>query len=833
MTVPELLAPAGSWEALVAAVQNGADAVYLGGKRFNARRQAANFDDEELQRAIDYAHAWGVKVYVAVNTLVAEAEMEAAASFLRFLYEAGADAVIIQDLGLMRLARRLLPDLELHASTQMTVHDAAAASWLREQGIKRVILARECSGREIAAIKRAAGVEVEVFVHGALCCSYSGQCLFSSLVGGRSGNRGMCAQPCRLPYSLVEAGGRLMPLPPDTGPFLLSLRDLNLSSCLPVLVEAGVDAIKIEGRLKRPEYVAVVVNVYRRLLDRIREGRFEVLPDERVALAQIFNRDFTTGYLEGVLGRELMSYARPNHRGVYLGRVLGYDRQERRALIKLALPLRLGDGIEFWVSSGGRAGQTVTALFRQGARVEEAAAGEVVALPSEARVREGDRVFKVTDVSLLSRARASFLRPRPRIPLSFRLEVRLDKPALLEAIDDRGHRIRVLSQIPGSRAERHALSWEVAREHLERLGHTPFFLACLEGEIDEGVFLPLSELNRLRQRAVEELLAQRCRRPSPLPDEFFATRWQESQSSAKRARAATPYLAVSCGDLEAVRAALNAGADRIYFGGENFRFWVKPSVTPETVAAAWELARNKGAAFFSLTPRITKPGEEKEVWAYLERARGAEGVVAANLGWFYRLRRHGVGRWVDYYLNTFNRQALLLWAREGALGVTLSPELTLQQVIFLAREAPLPLEVLVHGRLPVMVTEHCVLGNALGGKEKGNTCSAPCRGRRFALRDRKGMLFPLLPDSRCRTHIFNSRELVMLAHLPALLEAGVTGLRLEMRLADPAEVFRVTRAYRRVLDAYLAGAEVEAEREEEQLGYRGEFTRGHYFRGVS
>ncbi|RDV82464.1 peptidase U32 [Ammonifex thiophilus] len=834
MRLPELLAPAGCWEALVAAVQNGADAVYLGGKVFNARRQAPNFGEEELKKAIAYAHAWGVKVYVTVNTLVTEEELEEAASFLRFLYEAGADAVIIQDPGLLRLARQTIPELELHASTQMTIHNSASARWLKEHGVKRVILARECTLEEIARIKAASDLEVEVFVHGALCFCYSGQCLFSSLVGGRSGNRGLCAQPCRLPYVLTDEKGRPLPVPEEVGPYLLSPRDLNLSSYLPSLVAAGVDGLKIEGRLKRPEYVAVVVRIYRQLLDRLGEGRFEVKPEEALALAQIFNRDFTPGYLWGRPGRDLMSYHRPNNRGVYLGRVLAYDRRSRRAQVKLAAPLRLGDGIEFWVSRGGRVGQTVTSLFRHGERVEAAAAGEVVELPVEERVSEGDRVFKTADVLLLSEARASYQRPpRPRVPLEFNFTARVGEPARLEARDDRGHEIVVFSQAKGEKATTQPLSWETVREKLGRLGNTPFFLSRLEGELEEGVFLPVSELNELRRRAVEEILSRRCSLPRPLEEKTFQERWRKSQEfPAKEARPPLPYLAVSCGDEEAVRAALAAGADRIYFGGEGFRFRGRPSVTPEAVAKVLRLVREAGASLFLLTPRITKDGEEKEVWAYLERGKEADGVVAGNLGWFYQLKSWGFKVWVDWYLHPFNRQALILWAEEGAEGVTLSPELNLQQVKKLAESAPLPLEVLVHGRLPVMVSEHCVVGSVLGGMGLKRPCSIPCLGRRFALRDRLGLLFPLYPDYNCRTHLFNSQELVMLAHLPQLLAAGVAGLRLEMRTAEAEEVYRVTAAYRRVLDACLSGKPVAAEEQEEALLGKKEFTRGHYFRGV-
>ncbi|MEW5897967.1 MAG: peptidase U32 family protein, partial [Bacillota bacterium] len=352
---PELLAPAGSWEALVAAVQNGADAVYLGGRSFNARQSAANFDDAELARAIEYAHVRGVKVYVTVNTLVAEEELEQAARFLFFLARAGADAAILQDLGLAALAREVVPELPLHASTQMTVHNSPAVAHLRRLGFQRVILARELHLAEVQRIKEETGAGVEVFIHGALCVCYSGQCLFSSLVGGRSGNRGRCAQPCRLPYTLVDGHGRPLADPGRVGEYLLSPRDLNVSRHLPALIQAGVDAFKIEGRLKRPEYVATVVRVYRQLLDRaaaLGPEKFFVAPEEAKDLAQIFNREFTAGYLFGRQGKLLMSFRRPNNRGVFLGRV----RRRENGWLQVVLEdgLNVGDGLEVWVTEGGR-----------------------------------------------------------------------------------------------------------------------------------------------------------------------------------------------------------------------------------------------------------------------------------------------------------------------------------------------------------------------------------------------------------------------------------------------------------------------------------------------
>ncbi|MBR5910021.1 MAG: U32 family peptidase, partial [Schwartzia sp.] len=333
----ELLAPAGSREALAAAVENGADAVYLAGNRFGARAYAENFDEEALREAIRYAHLRGVAVHVTVKTAVDDTELSGLADYLRFLEEAGADAVLVQDLGVARLVREVAPGLPLHASTQMTVHNIAGVRAWEEFGFSRVVLSREMSLAEIREICAKSDAEIEVFAHGALCVCYSGQCLMSSMIGGRSGNRGRCAQPCRLPYELVDENGEEA-TGGAAGKYLLSPRDLKTVELLPELMEAGVASLKLEGRMKRPEYVAVVTSAYRGAIDRALAGKADVAAEreENRRLAQIFNRDFTTAYLLQNPGREMMSDKRPDNRGLLVGRVVSYDAAEKRVRVKLA-----------------------------------------------------------------------------------------------------------------------------------------------------------------------------------------------------------------------------------------------------------------------------------------------------------------------------------------------------------------------------------------------------------------------------------------------------------------------------------------------------------------
>ncbi|HET8685709.1 MAG TPA: peptidase U32 family protein, partial [Methanosarcina sp.] len=382
---PELLAPAGGMEAFVAAVENGADAVYLGARAFSARGYASNFSEKELEEAIDYAHLRGAKVYVTVNTLLKEEEVEHALKLLSCLREMGTDAVIVQDLGLISLAGKYLPDLPLHASTQMTLHNSEGVEFAKKMGMERVVLSRECSLEEIKRIKEKTGTEIEVFIHGALCISYSGQCLLSSLIGGRSGNRGFCAQPCRKKYRLYCEGKPIK----TTGSYLLSPKDLNTTSGLGALIEAGVESFKIEGRMKRPEYVAGVVRIYRRLIDRYLENPAEyfVSEEEQETLTQLFNRGFTQGYFFENPRWELMSRENPHNRGVPAGTVTGYDRRSNRIFVRLSRPLRLGDGImvENAETRPEDKGKIISSMYTGKGPVYSAGAGDTVEIPFDSR----------------------------------------------------------------------------------------------------------------------------------------------------------------------------------------------------------------------------------------------------------------------------------------------------------------------------------------------------------------------------------------------------------------------------------------------------------------
>ncbi|AFV11559.1 peptidase U32 [Thermacetogenium phaeum DSM 12270] len=835
---PELLAPAGNPLALRAAVENGADAVYLGGKMFGARAFAENFTEEDLASALSYAHGRGVRIYVTVNTLVDNREFGELTDYLFFLYREGVDALIVQDVGVAGYIRAVLPDFRLHGSTQMTVHNAAGARFLAEAGFQRVILARETTYSDLQEIRKHSSLELEVFVHGALCICYSGQCLFSSMIGGRSGNRGRCAQPCRLPYSLVDEKGRELS---DSvpGEHLLSPRDLLLLRELPDLCRVGVAALKIEGRMKRPEYVATVVRIYREALDRAWEDPEHYTASDREVreLSQIFNRGFTTGYFYGNPGRGLIGYTRPNNRGLYLGRVV--KKGHRHAVLQNRLPLRTGDGIEFWTGSG-RHGLTVQGMTVKDREVEEAPPGSDVQITVPFHVSPGDRVFKTHDRVLIEKARESFTGPsRRRTPITLRAVARIGEPFYLVGWDADGCRAESRGNICGEKARKHELTPEILRAQLDRLGNTPFQLKKLECELEPGVMLPLSEINAVRRSltaALEEKHLQKYRRR--LPQDL--TKREEGYWSGLQARARDvqkvirrPSLAVAVSDLPSLQAAAAGGADIIYFGGYSLKG--RAPWTDEALRRGIEDCLGRGVQPYLIIPRIWQEREGDRVLRMLEEALllSVAGVLVGDLGGCYLALKKDLSVVTDFSVPVFNDSAIFSLLEAGVSRATLSPELNREQLMRLTYRGSEVLELPVHGAIPLMISEHCVTGAVTG---EGGRCMRICSQNRCYLKDRCGYLFPVVQDERCRMTIYNARELCLIEHLAEIIEEGYDHLRLELRYSQAREVKEITSIYRSAVDAVVSGcwSRERARHAWEKLSVISPLglTRGHYLRGV-
>lgn len=827
----ELLAPAGNREAFSAALECGADAIYLGGQQFGARQYAPNFSRDELAQSIRLAHLLGVKVYITVNTLVDEAEMPELRDYLGYLYEVGADAAILQDIGVARMARRIAPKLPIHASTQMTVYDLPGANLLADYGFSRVILARELSMAEISAICRKARCEIETFIHGALCICYSGQCLMSSMIGGRSGNRGRCAQPCRLPYTLQNQAGRNMLLDQGIGEYLLSPKDFQTIEVLPQLIEAGVASLKIEGRMKRAEYVAVVVDAYRRGLDRALAvpDHYKVPGEDLRDLEQIFNRGFTSGHLFGKNGRDMMSDRRPNNRGVLIGRTSYYLSRERQLQLKLEGPLAVGDIVEAWVKVGGRVNIEVTSMQSNGVEITEANAGQEVCIPCSEYVKPGDRIFKTFDARLTEKVRSWYAKPyaRRRIPVSMKAIAAVDENFTIEVVDRDGNRAAASSKNLGQLARNKPLTIDALEIQCAKLGNTPFRLESFSANLTGEVMLPVSEINDTRRRAVEMLeearLAQFARSPLVAPSielmELTARMIEEY---------ARPALAVNIDTKAQAAAALASGADWILVSGERFHSGLYCLADYEELLAM--IRKYNAKAIFSL-PRIIRESRYNEVSTRLSWFADLrpDAVGVANLSAWAQVRQYPhLKVHADYPLHFYNAEALTYARDQDAISATLSPELTLQQVQFLGQKGILPLECLVHGRMTLMVSEFCAIGSYLGCTGR-KTEGGVCQSGDFVLHDRKGESFPVITDDSCRMFIQNAKELSMLPYVQKLAQLlGISRLRIEACHMDPSEVGRVTGLYRKAIDTGASGLSVaEVDAAEHQ-----DITRGHYFRGV-
>lgn len=853
----ELLAPAGSREAFIAAVESGADAVYLAGPSFGARAYADNFDREALKWAFEFAHLRGVAVHVTVNTIVSDEEWDECADYLRFLDEAGADAVLVQDLGVAMLARQVAPDLPLHASTQMTVHNLAGVLELAGLGFTRVVLSRELSLKDIKYICAHSPVEIEVFMHGALCVCYSGQCLMSSLIGGRSGNRGRCAQPCRLPYSLVNRRGQDL-LKGKAGEYLLSPKDLKTLELLPEYMAAGVASLKIEGRMKRPEYVAVVVDTYRQALDTLLQGNegYKTGKESERRLAQVFNRDFTTAYLKGRPGRHMMSDMRPNNRGILAGRVAKIDDDNSKVFLKLAVDVNKGDELDFWVKVGGRTTIKLDEFADvHGTKLNSAKAGETISFVTSLNIRQNDRAFRVYDAALMTEARSRYTAGAPvrRVPVAVSARFHLnEKPRLdLRLVGD--NNIQVLAEadyiIPS--AENHPLTEKAAEKQLNRLGSTVYSLAELKLDIEPGVMVPVSVINDLRRQAADALDKLRldiwrkergagtalAARNLDTPSEVY------SPGNAKESPGSIPSVYVSTAALEGVRAALQGGAEGIIFGGDSYNH--EPlSIGSYREAAA--LVRDSGTdcRLFFNTPRICREDDLsglKAIWqSWLELE--PTGVYVHNIGTLRILRDliEGSGKSIelrsDFSLIAFNGLTLEALRNLGVKQATLSPELNFSGLLPLIKRSPIKTECIVHGRLELMVSEYCVLGSFLGGlgKDGCDTCSMPCRNDQYFLKDRKGELFPIVNDQYCHMHLLNGKTLSLLPEIGKLANSGIAAVRIEAKAIDSKNISTLVSAYRDYLrrGSSLSPEEIDWCHKTEEVAASDGVTRGHYFRGV-
>ena len=808
-TFIELLAPAGSFKSLKAAVANGANAVYLGGGRFNARVNAGNFSDEELIAALDYAHERGVRVYLTLNTLLKNEELSEAMEFAAFACQQGVDAVIVQDMGLLSRIREALPQLPLHASTQVTVTQGESVKMLEQLGVSRVVLSRELSLEEIQAIAMASRVEIEVFVHGALCVSYSGQCLLSSFIGGRSGNRGLCAQPCRLPWALSRNGESF-----DKEGYLLSPRDLMAIDLLPQLKKTGVASLKLEGRMKSPEYVAIVTHIYRKYLDLLESGgekNFRVSDEDRERLFQAFNRGgFTQNYLKGDRTYKNLVYTRhPKNQGVFLGTVT--DQRLPYARISLEKPLSMGDGIEIMDEAKGAQSFIVTAIMEENRHVREALPGTSPWVGDiKASVLKGSPVYRTLSKPLFEEVRQSYERGEvPLVPLDMTLTLTIGAPMKLLVKDDDGNSVTLQSEALVERALKKAMTADRLKEQLQKTGDTPYELRHLEIVAEPESTVPVSALNALRREALEAIKSLRIKKHKRPHRTVLSSSKQSEYFPGKRLSLTASFTA-----LPQSLSFLNGQVSRVYL----------PITHHETLL---KLAATYEGEIFLWIPTVLKDNEWEGLLTSLKQQENLfVGLTYGSLGTLSLLKQAFPDKLLcaDSSINVFNSYSADLQAQWGAHTAVLSPELRLDELKGMGRPSP-KLEAFVYGRLPLMTLEHCP---SAAESPCSGQCEACVKSKGF-LKDRKGEVFPFVrePWTR-RTRLFNAHPMMM-DDIESLRLTPLTFLRLAFLNEDEETMKQVVDFYTariRKEDTPASVAEIIKD-----LRAQG-FTKGHWFRGV-
>jgi putative protease len=832
LAIPELLAPAGSLDAVRAALANGADAVYLGAERFNARDEGAQLTLDEVAEACRLAHERGRRIYLTLNILTKPAELAEALMFLGEAIDRGVDAAIVQDLGLVRLIQRVYPGFEIHGSTQMTVHDETGARVMAELGIERVVLARENTLADIRAIRAAVPeLGLETFVHGALCISYSGQCFMSGMISERSANRGSCAQSCRKDYVLTDVDTQAEL---DRG-YLISAKDLAATDHLADIADAGVGCLKVEGRKKRPEYVATVTNGYRTFLDRLAGGdRSAPTPAELEPMVQIYSRGNTGGMYGGRQGRDYITREHPDNRGRELGTVVAH--QGRELIVDVSVPLQTGDGVGF-ESPTERGGATVGFTI---ADVRTLAWGspmrQAIVWPARLSVGDGWRVVRSSEAALLERARASYAAlPSELRQRKTRLDVRLFGSAggpLKAVFLADGETVTVRTEINLAPATKRALDESSLREHLGRLGETPFALTGLDlVGLAPGLFLPISEINHLRQQAVDELLQRRdWAREATLAERRLAVESALTVSptshvtSSSSVNGGAPFdLAASVFTLDDARTAAAAGATTVVL--DVFLRHPTPPVS-RVRALADELAA-LGVVLRLRTPTIVRPEERRTAQKWLDVGLP---LLSGHLGLVTELARAGRDVIADYAVNCFNQHTASELFRLGAHRIALSVELTTDELLAVVE----PWEgdgfdVLLYGRPEGMTIEHCVLSAAFD--RVPTTCRDLCvqKHTNVELTDPAGYHFAVATDSACRNRLLHSRPIEGGEFLPKLWRGGIRNYQLVFNVAgDP--IAQVVSGYRAMLEQLATG-----QRQVTNLARAAvsdAFTRGHFVRAV-
>ena len=722
----ELLSPVGEWDSLVAAVQNGANAVYFGANEFNARMNSKNFDREELKKAIEYAKLRNVRTNLTLNILIKNNEFEKALELVKYAYECGIDALIVQDLGLANEIIKRFPDLDVHASTQMTIHNLEGVKEAQKLGFKRCVLARELSIEEIKNICKNSEIEIEVFIHGALCICYSGQCLMSSIIGGRSGNRGKCAGSCRLPYTLLKDGMQV-----DKG-YLLSSKDVCTLDILPELIEAGAKSFKIEGRMKSPEYVGLVTSIYRKYIDLANSNKPYVVDEEdREKLMQIFNRGgFSTGFIKGKLGKEMMYKYKPNHLGIYVGKVLNYNRNKGYVKFKAEKEVHLGDSIAINDSSC-----KTSELMLGNTNIKTARIGQIVTYGRiNGDIKPGDKIYRTVDINLNKEVEQISNKENIKRNINCKITLKAEEPVKLYMQDELTQISVEETGVVAKIAENNGISKERIEEQLSKLGNTVFKLENLKIELEDKIIIPISSLNEIRRNATENLetkLKESFRRSGTFLGQSLKC------SEIKKCDGVEVSLC-----LNNINENLNycdiKDVDNVYIP---LRFFVQ-----EKLKKSIKDITNKFNTYI-LMPAIYKGNYAKIDINKILSEYKIKGAVVSNLSQVELFK--GLEKIANYTFNIANDYSIETLKAYGISKYIASPEFEKEAVQNL--ENSITKEAIVYGRILLMTTEYCAIGTYYN-------CKAPCQNGVYKLKDRMNFEFPIVTDRiNCNNLIYNSK----------------------------------------------------------------------------
>nr|WP_146457230.1 U32 family peptidase [Rubripirellula tenax] len=806
---PELLAPAGDWECVKAAVENGADAIYFGlDCGFNARYRAQNFGIRDLPELSKRLRGRGVKGYVTLNTLVFPSEMPAIADVVEHIAMAGIDAVLVQDFGVARLVREICPDLEVHASTQMSLTSAETIAVAAQLGLSRVVLARELSIDEIRKITASTEMPIEIFIHGALCVAYSGQCLTSESLGGRSANRGQCAQACRLPYELIVDG-----TDHELGDvkYLLSPQDLAGYAAIPDVINAGVASIKIEGRLKTPEYVANITGHYRRAIDdAMATGRVQIDEEAKREMELSFSRGFSPGWLSGNDHKRLVPGLTSSKRGVRIGEVI--DTRKGELKIRLEGPVALGDGLAITGFDGQEPqGGRIYSIMESsgssnasGVKTKTAASGALIWIGfghgeiDWSEVQIDAVVYKNDDPQLNRRLRKTFSSedPNGRQSLDMRVVVKVDQPLSIEARLADGRSWSVTSDEVLSVARNRPADEALIRDKLGRLGGTPFVLGDLDVAIEGQPMVPMAMLNQVRRALVETIEAGLAEVPERKLTIDSAKRWL-APIAAEATTTSSPKLSVLCRTMEQLAAACQVGVDMAYVDFHDVR----------TYRDAVAMAKDAGTPIGIATVRIQKPGEMGLLKVL--RRLDPDVILARNLAAIRFAKENFEHVIADFSLNVANHRSAQWLRDQGAARVTASYDLNREQLMDLVDSLPSPwLEIVMHQHMPMFHMEHCVFCAVISPGTNKTNCGRPCDRHVVQLRDRVGAEHPLHADVACRNTLYNATPQSGAEVVGDLIARGVEWFRVEMLEEDADSTKSTLAVYRKLLKGQVTGREV-------------------------